>query len=115
MTIKIRCYRHFDPEVFSKDVENMDWTPVTRESDLDRAAQAFNDLFTKLINKHMPWKKLRVRANNAPWINNEFMSLIDAREFHSIKYKQCPCDYHFAKCKDSRTLVQRMKNQLKRE
>ena len=62
----------------------------------------------------MPWKNIRVRVNSAPWINNEFPSLIDAREFHTKKHKQCPCDYHLNLKKESQRVVKRMKNALKR-
>ncbi len=115
VTIRIRCYRHFDQDSFSRDINQTDWSVVTTATDLDTAASCFNIIFGALVDKHMPWKKIRVRANNAPWISNEYLSLVDAHEYHAREYRKCPCEFHLNRKLDSKTTAHRVKNRLKRE
>ena len=49
-----------------------------------------------------------------PWINNEYWSLVDAREFHAREYTKCPCDFHLARKLDGKRLAHRHRNRLKR-
>ncbi len=93
----------------------MDWSRVTLSENIYQAATAFNVIFTKIVDKHLPWKKIRIRANSAAWINNEFLSLLDAREYHSRQYNICPCPFHFEKWRLSRLVAHHMKLRLKRE
>ena len=46
---------------------------------------------------------------------SEILSLIDAREYYSKQHNKCPCDYHLAKKKEAQHMVQRMKNNLKKQ
>ena len=64
-TIRIRNYCHFSETSFQYDVKNTDWSEVTLCDDIDTAVERFNIIFTKLLDKHMPWKKIRVRINTA--------------------------------------------------
>ena len=115
VTVKIRSYRNFDADVFNHDVECTDWSSVYNASNVDEATDSFNHIFTALLDQHLPWKSIRVRRNNAPWINSEFLSLIDAREYHARQYRKCPCSLHLGIKKNAQRLVQRMKNALKRD
>ena len=113
-TIFIRNYRNFNAENFCADLSNIDWTQVMQASDVDEATACFNFEIMKVINKHLPFKKIRTRINSAPWLTGEFLSLIDAREYASKQYSKCPCQLHLARKKETQRLVQRTKNQLKR-
>ena len=113
-SIRIRNYRQFDISSFQLDVKLTDWTPVTCSTDIDVAISKFNSIFTAILDKHLPWKRIRVRIYNSPWITNEFHSLIDARRYHSNQYKRCPCPRHFTMRKEAQRSVQRLKNSLKR-
>ncbi len=112
VSICIRCYRHFDSDLFSHDIRSTDWTDVTLATDINIASIAFDRIFTGLLDKHLPWKRICVRA---PWISNEFLSLIDARQYHTRQFNLCPCQAHFEARRQSHILVQQMKNKLKRD
>ncbi len=113
-TIRIRNYCHFSESSFRHDVKHTDWTAVTTCDDIDTAIYHFNTIFTKLLDRHLPWKKIRVRVNSAPWVTNEFHSTLDARRYHTRIFNRCPCEPHLQNKKQAQRLVQRLKNQLKR-
>ena len=108
VTITIRCYRHFNPVKFAHHVKNTNWLPVTTATNIDIAACNFNRIFEELIDAHMPWKKIRARANSARWMSNEYLSLADAREYHAREYSLCPCEYHLTKKLDSKRQKSKM-------
>ncbi len=63
----------------------------------------------------MPWRKLRVRVSSAKWINNEYLSMVDRREYLAKQHKHCPCDYHLLLKLSARRECNRLRNQLKRD
>ena len=113
-TIFIRNYRNFNTENFCADLAKIDWTHVIQAHDVDEAIACFNFEIISIINKHLPFKRIRTRINSAPWVTGEFLSLIDAREYAAKQYSKCPCQLHLDKKKEAQRLVQRTKNQLKR-
>ena len=62
----IRCYRHFNPELFTCDLETTDWSPVLAELDSDLAVDAFNKVFLSCVDNHMPLKCHQSRIDSAP-------------------------------------------------
>ena len=113
-TIHIRSYRNFCPDNFAIDVSNIDWSPVYNESDVEIATCIFQDILCSVIDKHLPYRDVSVRIKSAPWVNREFLSLIDAKEHHSTAFKKCPCILHLERRKHFVKLVKNMKTQLKR-
>ncbi len=113
-TIFIRNYRKFSQDIFCSDIKSADWTPVFTSNNVDDAVTNFNFIFTNILNKNLPLKKIRVRESTVPWITNEYYSLIDLKEYKSKQYKKCPCPLHLNEKKDAQRQLQRMKNQLKR-
>ena len=37
----IRCYSHFNPEMFTHELKNIDWSPVYAELEVDPAVDVF--------------------------------------------------------------------------
>ena len=114
-TVFIRNYRNFDASLFEEDLEQVNWNSVTNCSDVNEAVSCFNFEFLTVLNKHLPWKKLRVRKSNASWVTSEFLSLIDRREYLAKKYRDCPCPEHHALKLQSRRDCVKMRNILKRD
>ena len=81
---------------------------------VDDAVSVFTYILVNIINKHLPLKRIRVRIKSAPWITHEFFSVLDMREYKNKQYKKCPCREHLNEKKEAQRIVQRMKNQLKR-
>ena len=34
------------------------------------------------MNKHLPWLKVKVPAGTKPWVNDQFLEIIDLRQMH---------------------------------
>ena len=81
---------------------------------VNEAVNSFNFIMMEIINDLLPFKRIRTRINSAPWVTGEFLSLIDAREYKNSQYNKCPCQHHLEQKKEAQRLVQRTKNQLKR-
>ncbi len=80
---------------------------------VDEAVNYFNFVMMEIINDLLPFKRIRMRINSAPWITNEYLSLIDNREYKAGQYRKCPCEHHLLEKKEAQRILQRMKNQLK--
>ena len=86
--IFVRNYPTFNPDAFTADVANMDWSYLEECDDVDLPAIYFTEKLVALMNKHLPWKTIHISINTAPWITSEFLSLIDYREFRARKCRQ---------------------------
>ena len=63
----------------------------------------------------MPFAKKRVYEQQAPWDNNDLLSLIDHREYLGKENRKCPCDYHQFIRKEAAKAVCKLNIRLKRE
>ena len=114
-TVFIRCYRNFDPLLFSRDISLINWNTVKRSNNVNDMVHNFNFEFMKTVNEHMPFKKKRVRISQAPWVNNELLSMSDRREFLAKEFHKCPCPYHFQLKRDTEKCCIRLNDNLKRD
>ncbi len=87
-SIFVHDYRHFDEHAFACDLNNVDWSDVFSAGSVNDAVAMFNFLFLSVVNIHMPWRRIRTRRDRAPWITNEYLSLINTREYWSRKYRK---------------------------
>ena len=110
----VRCYRHLDELLFRADLHRLDWNKVYSCNSTDEAVMCFYELFMSVVNHHMPLKKRRFRIESAPWVNTEFLSLCDRRQFAAKLFDSCPCFLHQIFKKGTERECQRMKNSLKK-
>ncbi len=111
----IRCYRNFNESEFARDVGNIDWSAVHQATNIEDAVAIFNQELLAVIDKHLPWKRIRIRKFSAPWVSNEYLSFVDRREYCSRQYRKCPCEHHLALKKMARRECNRLRDQLKRD
>ncbi len=113
--IVIRCYKDFNQADYAMDICNHNWQPVLACMDVDEAVNSFHFEICTIINKHMPFKKIRVRKVTVPWINAEYLSLTDRRTYLCSLFDKCPCMLH----QEMKTTIirecQYMKVNLKRD
>ena len=93
---------------------DLDWNDIYSVKDVDEAVALFNFLFLQIVNRHMPWKKIRCWKSQAPWITSEFFSLHDKKEYYCKLFKNCPCMYHLSLKKESITACNKLNISLKR-
>ena len=62
----------------------------------------------------MPFMKKRVYEDQAPWVNNELLSLIDRRKYLGKENRKCPCPYHQSLRDEAVKAVSKLNINLKR-
>ena len=51
-------------------------------------------MLSEVCTKHAPYTKLKLRDFAPPWLNTEYLSLVDTREYWFNKLKKSSTDYH---------------------
>ncbi|KAJ1519220.1 hypothetical protein ONE63_011174 [Megalurothrips usitatus] len=80
---KIITYRDFkgiNVESLIADAREVPWHHVYDCNNCDTKIELFNKYLLDLVDKHAPVKKLKVKNNQPPWMNDEIRSLIDKRD-----------------------------------
>ena len=63
--IECRSYNNFDPIAFQREVAEINWDEIIQCNDVNSTVELFNREFMKIVNKHAPFKRLKMR-DNAP-------------------------------------------------
>lgn len=74
-----RNFRLFNEQHFLDNVAN-DFSNITAEiSDVQVALQFFTDIFIPCVDKHAPFKRLRIKDRTVPWFSSELSTLFNDR------------------------------------
>ncbi len=90
-----RSYRKYNWASFRRQIESTCWQEVLTAETVDEAVEIFYDIFLKIIDQHAPYKWIKIKEKTAEWITNEFLSLIDTRNFRMKKYRKCRTDLNW--------------------
>ncbi|CAB3996029.1 Hypothetical predicted protein [Paramuricea clavata] len=61
-TIRYRCYKNFDEEIFCKDLAQIPWDIIDVFDDVDDALDAWYNLYLEVVDKHLSWREKRVKS-----------------------------------------------------
>ena len=64
-----RDFKHFCKQAFFHDLWDYDWNKISLISDVELAWDSFHEAFIRIINKHAPFCKFRVKGLNNPWFS----------------------------------------------
>ena len=64
-----RNFKNFDTEGFLGDINSCDWSHVMSEPDVQVALYSFIDSFNTVVNKHAPFKRVRIKDRVTPWFS----------------------------------------------
>ncbi len=78
--IRIRQYRKMDPELFCNDLININWDRFQLIPNVQDAWDYFFTEYNKVLDRHAPWKMVKVRGQHLPWITPELISLFRQRD-----------------------------------
>ena len=71
--IKTRSMKNCYETAFLADVSRINWDGVVnRPVDINVLVDDWPNLFSMIIDKHVPIKSMRVSENYCPWINKDF-------------------------------------------
>eukprot|EP00794_Sanderia_malayensis_P001606 gene1606-1777_t len=83
--ISFRSRKHLDEEKLKKDLEEVPWHVGSIFDSIDDQYYFWNKMVTEIINQHLPIKKMRVRAKDAPYMTSEWKkSIRQKRKFAKI-------------------------------
>ena len=88
---------------------------MTDEPDSDMAWCNFSNKLILIMDKHAPFKKLRVSDSMPKWVTREYLSACDERDALHRKYSRDKTDRNKAEMKRSRNYATKLKNDLKRD
>ena len=80
MIIISRSYKNFNEQDFLQDLAQTDWNPVIDTGDVELSAELFEKIFLDIIDKHVPFKKSRIRKKTSPWMTNEVLNMMRERD-----------------------------------
>ncbi len=71
-------------------------------------------ILNSVLDKHMPIKKIRTKTHQKPWVSNEFLSLIDTKEYRAKQYRKNPTEENKNALKLAKKQVCQLKKALKK-
>ena len=110
-----RSFRNFDPLLFERDVIFENWSDVIDEPNGTLAWDNFANKLVFIIDRHAPYKKLRVSDSMPKWVTREYLSACDERDALHRRYSKNKNDFNKAEMKRSRNYVTKLKNDLKKD
>ena len=70
-TIEFWDFKRLNIDVFKAELNEVDWSPVYRSSDVNESLSRFLHFFNRVSNKHAPIKSVKVSNNRSkPWITS---------------------------------------------
>ena len=82
-TISYRSFKNFDEAAFIEDLQFVPWDTVKLFEDTDDVMEAWLDLFSQVVDKHVPIKQHRVKHKTQPqWMSPEILDAMKCRDRH---------------------------------
>ena len=77
-----RDFSNFSEENFLTEVRYIQWDNIytCRDGEIDKKVKIFEETFLAVINKHAPFKTVRVTTPSTPWLTKDIKSLMDYRD-----------------------------------
>ena len=72
-------------DTVNQELQDTDWDTVLQSTDYQLACDNFYHVILKLIDKHAPSRKCRIKNKVSPWMTTEILTLI--RERNELKLK----------------------------
>lgn len=78
--IKIRQYKKLNLNAFVSDMIAINWDRYQLIPNVQDAWDFFCTEFTEVVDKHAPWKTVKVRGQHLPWVSPELIQLFRQRD-----------------------------------
>ena len=89
---------------FSRDLDNTDWNSL-KNDDMDTYTNNITEHITKLANKHIPNKEIKVRKSDPSWLTTNIKRLMRKRKRLYNKYKKSKTNTDFEAYKNAQNKV----------
>lgn len=92
-------------ELFSKDLNRMDWEYIESLEDVNSMVATFNEYILNLFDLHAPLKKVLIKENCHPWITDTVKEMIKLRDKCHGRAKATGSSRHIDSYKELKYLV----------
>ena len=108
-------YWLYDRQSYYRDVKALDWSPVFECTNVQDVLDLFHRMLLTVIECHSPYKFMKFRNNNVKWVTNEFLGLLDERNYRLKHYKKHPSQLNKRLRQEALFNVRVMKCELQQE
>ena len=112
-TIEYRSYRSYTKEAFVNELNQIDWSIIDMPDDIDPAVEAWNCVFSDVINRHAPVKKTRIKGLHAPWLTTMLSDAMRDRDFHHRKAIKTNSKFHWDQFRKIKNLTNKLVKKCK--
>ena len=112
--ISTRSFKNFNEEAYLDDLGDLDWSGVLNAINADVAADIFSSNVLKVLNKHAPCVKRRIKNSNPPWVNDHLLHSIRERDFLKKRASQTQTTEDWDNFKKKRNVVNKENRNLKK-
>ena len=112
-TIEYRSYRGYTKEAFVNELNQIDWSIIDMHDDIDSAVDAWNSVFSDVINRHAPIRKTRIKGLHAPWITTLLSDAMRDRDFHHRKAIKTKSKFHWDQFRKIKNLTNNLVKKCK--
>ncbi len=99
-----RNYKHYDPEKFLQDLAQIPWCSNLLMDDVNEKVARFDTHFLNTLERHAPFKTMKIRYRQCPFLNDEIKELMKNRDnLHKIaRQTRMQSDWEkFRMCRES--------------
>ncbi len=83
--VTARNYKRYDPEKFLQDLAQIPWCSNLLMDDVNEKVARFDTHFLNTLERHAPFKTMKIRYRQCPFLNDEIKELIKNRDnLHKI-------------------------------
>ena len=86
--IKIRQYKKMNVNKFSEDLVAINWDRYQLIPDVQNAWEFFYSEIIPVINKHAPFKTVKVKGRHLPWVSSDLISIFRQRDNSWAKFRK---------------------------
>ena len=80
--LNYRCYKTYDKNAFVNDLSGVDWNQIMDTNDnIDDAVDNFSKMFNTIADRHAPFKTMRVKGIEVPWLNSKLRKAMRDRDY----------------------------------
>ncbi len=86
--IKIRQHKQMNTDLFISNLISINWERHQLIPNVQDAWDFLQSEFTQVVDRHAPWKILKVKGRHLPWISVELISIFRQRDKAWAKFRQ---------------------------
>ena len=107
-SVRTRSMKRYNKEAFNESLKQMDWSNVLQCKDVNEAWCSFKHRFLEVVDKVAPYKEIRIKQRTEPWVNDDILEAIRARNRKYNKFRAQKDEQTWAEYKKARNEVNRL-------